>query len=90
MKNRGEYEQLLRKLPQERVKEHIADDEEDIEKFMLLLGLDTEDVDIKTVSVAIRGLFFILLHEQELGKEHIESVISLLVEGLAERLFGRD
>jgi len=27
--------------------------------------------------------------EQELGKEQIESVISLLVEGLAERLFGR-
>jgi AcrR family transcriptional regulator len=89
MKNRGEYEQLLRKLPQERVEKHIADDEEDIEKFMLFLGLDTKDVDIKTVSVAIRGLFFILLHEQELGKKNIESVINLLLEGLAERLFGR-
>jgi len=90
MKNRGEYEQLLRKLPQERVAKHIADDEEDIEKFMLFLGLDTKDVDIKTASVAIRGLFFILLHEQELGKENIESVLNLLLEGLAERLFGRN
>ncbi len=89
MKNRGEYEQLLRKLPQERVEKHIAEDQEDIEKLMMLLGLDTEAVDIKTVATAIRALFFILLHEQELGKEHIESVINLLVEGLAERLFGR-
>jgi len=56
---------------------------------MLLLGLDTKDVDIKTVSVAIRGLYFILLHEQELGKENIESAIKLLLEGLAERIFGR-
>ncbi|MEN1760380.1 TetR/AcrR family transcriptional regulator [Anoxynatronum sibiricum] len=89
MKNRGEYEQLLRKLPQERVEKHIAEDQEDIEKLMMHLGLEAEDVNIKTVAVAIRGLFFLLLHEQELGKEHIESVINLLVEGLAERLFGR-
>lgn len=90
MGNKGEYKYLIRKLPQERVEKHIVGDDEDTEKFMLLLGLDTNNIDTKIISAALRGLFFIMMHEQEVGEEHIDTVFKLLVEGLAERIFGRE
>jgi AcrR family transcriptional regulator len=90
MGNKGEYEYLIRKLPGERVEKHNDGDDEDTQKFMSLLVSDIKDVDIKTVSAAIKGIFFILMHEEEIGKENIESVFNMLLEGLAERLFGRD
>ena len=90
MKNQGEYEQFLRKLPGERVKAHMEVDDEDTEKFLQLLGVEIKDEEIKTVSAALRGIFLLLLHEQEIGEEQMEPVIQLLVEGLAERVFGRE
>ena len=68
---------------------HMEMDDKDTEQFLQLLGVETGDVEIKTVSAALRGLFLLLLHEEEIGEEQLEPVINLLVEGLADRLFRR-
>ncbi|RQD69877.1 MAG: TetR/AcrR family transcriptional regulator [Tindallia sp. MSAO_Bac2] len=90
MTNPAEYEYLMRKLPQEAVQKHIDGDDEDVEKLLMSLGVDEKNVEIKTISAAIRGLFLLLLHEKELGEVPVEKVTKVLLEGLAERIFGRD
>ena len=90
MANREEYEYLMRKLPQNVVQKHIEGDEEDVEKLLEFMGVKERGVDIKTISAAIRGLFLLLLHEKELGEVPIERVMTVLLEGLAERIFGRE
>jgi len=90
MANRGEYEYLMCKLPQDVIQKHIEGDDEDVEKLLKFLGVDERNVEIKTISAAIRGLFLLLLHEKELGEVPVENVTQVLLEGLAERIFGRD
>ena len=89
MKNPEEYQQFIRKLPGERMNAHMEMDDKDTEQFLQLLGVETGDVEIKTVSAALRGLFLLLLHEEEIGEEQMEPVIRLLLGGLAEGIFGR-
>lgn len=90
MTDKGEYAYLFRKLPQEKVEQHIVGDDEDTSEFMKLLGIDSSHVENETISAALRGLFFVLLHEQEVGKEHVDKVFKLLLEGLAQRIFRGD
>ena len=89
MKNREEYEQLVRKLPGDRLKAHMEMDEGDTEQFLKLLGAEATGEEIRTISAALRGLFLLLLHEEEIGEEQMEPVIRLLLGGLAEGIFGR-
>ena len=86
MSGNGEYAYLLQKLPREKIDQHIMGDDTDTEQLMEMLGISRE-FDTKTVSAALRGLFFILLHRQEVGEEQVEDAFRLLIEGLSMRLF---
>ncbi|MEW5785405.1 MAG: TetR/AcrR family transcriptional regulator [Bacillota bacterium] len=86
MGNSGEYRYLLRKLPAEKISRHIMGDDEDTAQFMQLFGLAGR-ISIAAVSAALRGIFFMLLHRQEVGEEQLDSAFHLLVEGLALRIF---
>ncbi|UNC92008.1 TetR/AcrR family transcriptional regulator [Candidatus Contubernalis alkaliaceticus] len=86
MSGNGEYAYLIRKLPREKVEQHIVGDDEDTKQLLEMLCI-TGDIDTKTVSAALRGLFFILLHRQEVGEEQVDDAFRLLIEGLSMRIF---
>jgi AcrR family transcriptional regulator len=85
MSGNGEYEYLLRKLPQEKVEQHIIGDDDDTKQLLALFGVTGVNVEI--VSAALRGLFFMLIHRQEVGEGQIDDAFRLLLEGLAMRIF---
>ena len=86
MSGNGEYAYLLQKLPREKIDQHIMGDDEDTKQLLEMLGINRE-FDTKTVSAALRGLFFILLHREEVGEEQVDGAFRLLIEGLSMRLF---
>lgn len=81
-----EYEYLVRKLPQERIEQHIVGDDEDTKRLLKLFGI-TGRVSPETVSAALRALFVMLLHREEIGDEQFDKAFELLLEGLALRIF---
>ncbi len=85
MSNRWEYEYLLRNMPQDKVKQHILGDDEDIKQLFNLLGVKG-DIQPEIVSSALRGLFVMLLHTEELGEE-IDDAFLLLLKGIAIQVF---
>lgn len=85
MSGNGEYEYLMRKLPQERLVQHIVGDDDDTKQLLALFGVT--GINEKTVSAALRGLFFMLLHRHEVGEEQIDEAFRLLLEGLSIRIF---
>lgn len=84
-----EYEQLVRGLPAERIRQHILADDRQAEELLQLFGLQGQ-VSTEVVSAALRGLFLLLLHRQELGERQLDQAWQLLLEGLALRIFGGD
>lgn len=89
MSSDGEYAYLLRKLPKEAVEKHIVGDDKDTEQLLKMFGL-AEKIDTETVSAALRGMFFMLLHRQEVGENQADGAFRLLLEGLAMRIFGEE
>lgn len=85
MGNKEEYEYLARRLPRERIEQHIVGDDQDTKYFLELLGI-TGGVQVETVSAALRSLFFILLHREDVGEEQVDGAFRLLLEGLAIRI----
>lgn len=83
----GEYQQLMRRVPSGWLPEHIRGDDEQAEQLLRLFDLDAR-VSAGDLSAALRGLFLLLLHRQEIGPDRFEGAWQLLVEGLALRLFG--
>jgi AcrR family transcriptional regulator len=85
---RVEYEQLLRRLPTERVQAHLAGDERFAEEFSV--AWEAQGVRLAAapplVSGLIRALFFVGLHEEEFGAEVYPTVAAELIDMLAARL----
>jgi len=88
MADDGEYEYLLRKLPEEKIKQHIIGDDRDTEHLLQLLGAGNE-FKAPLISAALRGLFLLMLHREEVGEDHFEEVFKLMLEGVAIRVFGK-
>lgn len=83
----GEYHQLVRRVPVGWVPGHILSDDEQAARLLHFFGLRT-GIQAGELSAALRGLFLLLLHRQEIGPEQFDCAWQLLVEGLALRLFG--
>ncbi len=86
MSGQGELEYLLRKLPREKIEQHKLGDDEDTKQLFALLGV-SEAVRPELVSAALRGLFFMLLHGNEIGEEELDNAFILLLKGLAIQIF---
>lgn len=82
----GDLELLLRKLPPERVERHLKDDDSTAVELFKLLDIET-DVDPEIISGAMRSIFLMLLHKQEIGEEIFDDVIAYLVEAITLKLF---
>jgi AcrR family transcriptional regulator len=86
--SRAEYEQLLRRLPPERVAAHLEADDSFAEEFAA--AWEAQGVVLaappRLVAGLIRALFFVGLHEEEFGAEIYPAVAEELIELLAARL----
>ena len=83
-----EYEHLLRKLPEDKVGAALRKDEVFAGK---LLGKWREhgvaiDCDSGIFLGLMRALFFISLHEQDLGRDTYPKVIELFIDSIAQRI----
>lgn len=85
---RAEYEQLLRRLPSERVAAHLAGDDGFAERFVAAWAAQGVVLRLEPPLVAglIRALFFVSLHEAELSPGIYPAVECELITMLAERL----
>lgn len=85
----GEYEYLVRKLPEERINQHIAADTAILDP--LIKKWQSEDKIInkspEVISALFRGIFTLTLHKKEIGEEVYPEMIELLVELLVNGLF---
>ena len=83
----GSYELLLRKLPEEKIKEHITMDYASMKP--LIMKWQNEGILRKEKPEAIAGLFHVLfylsLHKKEFGENYrdtFELLLDLIVDGL--------
>lgn len=84
----GEYETLLRKLPQSIIDEHIQGDEDLLQP--LINHWQQEGTMIKkepaVIAGLIRSIFTITLHRKEIGEAVFEDTLDLLIECVAKGL----
>ena len=75
-----EYEHLLRKLPEDKVLEHTRGGDAFIEQFIAICrsqGIPIER-DPRTVAGLLRALFFVSLHEEDVGVGVYKDVMEVL------------
>ncbi len=82
----GGLELLLRKLPPERIGQHIKSDNSAAAELLTLLGITTA-TDIDILSGAMRAIFLMLLHSKELGEEKLDDIIEFMTDAVASKLF---
>ena len=86
--NQREYQQIVRKLPEEKIEDHINSD---TEKLMpLITSLQEKDKMIEekpeVISGLLRSLFLLTLHREEIGEEIYPDTIELLIDLISRGL----
>lgn len=86
--NQAEYEYLLRRLPEEKVQANLHKDEVFVGR---LLGKWREhgvvvDCEPDVFLGLMRALFFVSLHERDLGPDTYPAVIELFIDSISQRL----
>lgn len=76
----GELELLIRKLPEEIVKEHLSQDDFHVRQLLKILKL--EDTDYEVISGAFRAAFITMLYQREIGNEVYDDVLRMLLKGI--------
>ncbi len=83
-----EYQALLRKLPEERIKKHIEEDEKSL--IPLIKELQNKGIiineKIEVITGLFRGIFILLLHKKEIGEDIFEEVLELLSQVISKGL----
>ncbi len=82
-----EYELLLRRIPKECMAQHIELDDASAKRMMQSLG-EGLSIQPALLSATLRMLFFGVLHRGEVGEEWADAAFMLMVDALADRLFG--
>lgn len=83
--NSDEVELLARKLPQEVLEEHSAYDNSMIDKLFGAFPLK-KDINTEALSAAFRAIYFSTLHKEQIGEEHFQEALHLMVSGLVNQL----
>lgn len=81
-----DYEILLRRIPQERILQHIELDDASTRRLQALLG-ERANLRPEVLSAALRVLFMGILHRREIGEEQTDTAFEFLVEAVADRMF---
>jgi len=92
LKNFGksDFEYLARKIPQQRIQQHIQRDNDFTNEF--LRKIEREGIAVKVspgmVSNLIKSLFFVSLHREDLGTSAYEESITVLADLVAGHIVG--
>jgi AcrR family transcriptional regulator len=81
----GEVELLVRKLPPEVVAAHLQDDTDTIEQMFSMFPVKKK-VDVKVVSAAFHAVYFATLHKEEIGEEHYDEALKLMIYGIISQI----
>lgn len=84
----GEYEILLRRIPQQRIERHIAMDDAATSHLLKIMGENTE-ADPELVSAILRMLFMAILHRKEIG-EKADQAFLFTLKAISSALFSED
>lgn len=82
-----EYEVLLRRVPQERIKQHIEIDDKASRLF--LEELSGNKVNPELLSAVLRMLMLGMLHQKEVGA-YAEQAFDYLLEAIADKIFSEE
>jgi len=85
----GDMEQLMRKIPQERLLEHMESDKEYIVKLIELWKSKGIEINISAdvISGFIRSLFMISFFKDQIGHDVYDDVVQLLAETVSKGIF---
>ncbi len=83
-----EYERLLRRLPEEKVEANLRKDEVFVERLLGLWRANGVgvDCDADLFLGLMRALFFVSLHEEDVGRDAYPAVIEFFVSSIAEQV----
>lgn len=83
-----EYEHLLRKLPEDKIEANLRKDEAFVGRLLdrwRIHGVEL-DCDADIFLGLMRALFFVTLHEEDVGRDAYPAVIELLIGSIAQRV----
>lgn len=86
--NKEDYQQLMRKLPAEKIQEHIKHDKDKLDPLISNLKKENKIIAKKTsvISAVIRSLFLLTLHREEIGEDIYSETIELIIELISQGL----
>jgi len=86
--DQGEYQQIVRKLPVERIEGHIENDTEKLMPIITSLQKKEKIIerDPEVISGLLRSLFLLSLHKEEIGEDIYPETIELLIELISRGL----
>lgn len=77
----GELDYLMRKLPEEAVKQHMDMDDSSMKQlFAFIPGADEKDIEV--FSGALRGVFLTMLYRREIGNEIYDEALRIMIRGI--------
>ncbi len=83
----NDLELLIRKLPDEMVKEHLSKDDTSIEKMLCTLpGIDIKDKEIEVYGGAFRALFLSMQYRREIGEKVFDQSLKYSIRGLVMQM----
>ena len=80
-----EVELLVRKLPREVVEAHLQDDTDTIEQMFKMFPMKKK-VDVKVISAAFHAIYFATLHKSDIGEQHYDEALKLLIRGVVDQI----
>jgi AcrR family transcriptional regulator len=86
--NKEDYQQLLRKLPAEKIEAHIEHDKDKLKPLISKLKEENKIIDKNSavITAVIRSLFLLTLHKEEIGKDIYPETIDLIIELISQGL----
>lgn len=83
----GEMELLMRKIPVEEIARHHSFDDLIAQKLFRDFSIES---DPQVVAASLRAIFLSMLHVKEIGEEHFDGALKMLIHGVTLQLMGED
>lgn len=81
----GEMELLMRKIPPEELVRHHSFDDVIADKLFSDFNIEG---DPQVAAASLRAIFLSMLHVKEVGEEHFDQALKMLIRGVALQLMG--
>lgn len=83
---RQDLELLIRKLPPEVITQHTQTDDLNMDRFLSFLPVQLDEAQLSIFSGALRAIFLMMLHTQEVGVDVFDDVMRLMLRGIVSQI----